>query len=317
MTKIIVLDGYVANPGDLSWQGFRELGEITIYDRTPKHLFLQRAKDATILITNKCKIGQNELEQLPNLKCICMLSTGYNNIDTAAARLRGVTVCNAVGYSTPSVAQHVFAMLLDLTNHVAFHNQSVQQNDWANSKDWSYSQKPVLELSGKTLGVYGLGRIGLQVAKIGLAFGMNVIATRKNMSHKAENIELVNLERLFSESDVLSLHAPLSRENQFIINKNTLQQMKTTALLVNTGRGGLVNEEDLKVALINKTISGAALDVLNDEPPMLNHPLLGLPNCIITPHHAWASFASRQRLLNIVEKNIKSFLDGQPINVVG
>lgn len=317
MTKIIVLDGYVANPGDLSWQGFRELGEITIYDRTPKHLLLQRAKDATILITNKCKIGQNELEQLPNLKCICMLSTGYNNIDTAAARLRGVTVCNAVGYSTPSVAQHVFAMLLDLTNHVAFHNQSVQQNDWANSKDWSYSQKPVLELSGKTLGVYGLGRIGLQVAKIGLAFGMNVIATRKNMSHKAENIELVNLERLFSESDVLSLHAPLSRENQFIINKNTLQQMKTTAFLVNTGRGGLVNEDDLKVALINKTISGAALDVLNDEPPMLNHPLLGLPNCIITPHHAWASFASRQRLLNIVEKNIKSFLDGQPINVVG
>lgn len=317
MKKIVILDGAVANSGDLSWENFETLGDITVYDHTPPNLIIERAKDATVIITNKCPVGANVINQLPNLKCICLLATGYNIINVSAAKANGIVVCNAVNYSTPSVAQHVFALLLHLTNHVALHNQEVHQNGWANRQQWAYWQVPILELSGKTLGLYGLGNIGSQVAKIGLAFGMKVIATRKNKHKKTDdNIKLVNVKQLFAESDVLSLHAPLTIDNQFIINKENLSIMKSTAFLINTGRGGLVNESDLKNALINGQIAGAALDVLNQEPPALNHPLLGLPNCIITPHQAWLSTASRQRLLDIVAGNVKAFLDGKPINLV-
>jgi len=249
------------------------------------------------------------------LKYIGLLATGYNNIDITAAKSQKVVVCNAVGYSSPSVAQHVFALLLELTNHVSLHSRSVHNNDWGNAKDWCYWNKPLIELEGKTLGVYGLGAIGKQVAKIGMAFGMKVIATRKNQQKLSlQGVVMVTEDQLFSESDVLSLHAPLSVSNQNIINASVFKKMKPSAFLINTGRGGLINEEDLKIALEKKQIAGAALDVLKEEPPRLDHHLLNVPNCLITPHHAWASKESRQRMIAMVVKNLKAFLDGKPVN---
>ncbi len=315
--NIVILDGFVANPGDLSWEGIQQHGNLQVYDRTKATQIYERAKEAHILIVNKCILNRTLLARLDQLQCICTLATGYNNIDIAAAKERGIVVCNAVGYSSPSVAQQVFALLLELTNRVGVHNESVQQNAWANSIDWSYCKSPLVELSGKTMGIYGLGKIGQEVAKIALAFGMSVIATRKNRTKpRPANIQLVALEQLFKESDVLSLHAPLSKENEGIINTQHLALMKSTAYLINTGRGGLVNELDLKKALLDGQIAGAGLDVLSQEPPPKDHLLLNVPNCLITPHHAWATSASRARLIQIVADNIKGFLEGKLQNVV-
>jgi len=259
--NIVILDGYVANPNDLSWEGIAKLGQLTIYDRTNDEHLLERAKDADILIINKRRLGRDVLYQLDKLKCICLLSTGYNSVDITAAKERGIKVCNAVGYSGTSVAQHVFALLLELTNNVGLHNISVQKNEWATSTDWCYWKSPIMELAGKTMGVYGLGKIGQEVAKIAIAFGMQVIATRKNLDKSNPlQIPLVPFEELIKKSDVLSLHAPLTNENEGIINKYHLSKMKSTAILINTGRGGLVNEVDLKEALLNGTIAGAGLD---------------------------------------------------------
>ncbi len=315
--NIVILDGFVANPGDLNWEGIRQHGNLQVYDRTNEPQIYERAKNANILIVNKCVLDKKILARLDQLQCICTLATGYNNIDIAAAKERGIVVCNAVGYSSPSVAQQVFALLLELTNRVGIHNESVQQNEWANSIDWSYWKSPLVELSGKTMGIYGLGKIGQEVAKIALAFGMKVIATRKNRTKPTPtDIELVTIDQLFKESDVLTLHAPLTKENEGIINTHNLSLMKSTAYLINTGRGGLVNELDLKNALLKKQIAGAGLDVLSQEPPPKDHLLLNIPNCLITPHHAWATSASRARLIEIVANNIKGFLDGELQNIV-
>ena len=315
--NIVVLDGYVSNPNDLSWDSIASLGHLTIYDRTSDIDLFERAKDADILITNKRQIGGKLIQRLEKLQCICLLSTGFNSVDIAAAKNNGITVCNAVGYSGSSVAQHVFALLLELTNNVGIHNASVQNNEWATSIDWCYWKNPIMELAGKTMGIYGLGKIGQEVAKIAIAFGMIVIATRRNWDKPNPlKIPLVTFEELLLESDVLSLHAPLGGNNGGIINEQTLSLMKPTAYLINTGRGGLVREKDLKAALINKTIAGAGLDVLSEEPPPPNHILLNIPNCIITPHNAWVSKESRARLIQIVADNIAAFLAGTPKNVV-
>ena len=315
--NIVILDGFVANPGDLSWEGIRQYGNLQVYDRTSEDLLYERAKEAHILIVNKCTLNGTLLARLDQLQCICTLATGYNNIDIVAAKEQGVIVCNAVGYSSPSVAQQVFALLLELTNRVGVHNESVQQNAWANSIDWSYWKSPLIELSDKTMGIYGLGKIGQEVAKIALAFGMKVIATRKDRTKPTPpNIQLVTIDQLFKESDVVTLHAPLTKENKGIINAHNLSLMKSTAYLINTGRGGLVNELDLKNALLTGKIAGAGLDVLSQEPPPKDHLLLNTPNCLITPHHAWATSASRARLIQIVANNIKGFLNGELQNVV-
>jgi len=315
--NIVILDGYVANPNDLSWKGIAKLGCLKVYNRTNDKDLFKRAKDAEILIINKRRLDRDLLYQLDKLKCICLLSTGYNSVDIIAAEERGIKVCNAVGYSGTSVAQHVFALLLELTNNVGLHNESVQQNEWATSTDWCYWKKPIMELADKTMGIYGLGKIGQEVAKIAIAFGMKVIASRKNQDKPNPlQIPLVSFGELIKESDVLSLHAPLTEENAGIINEQNLSDMKPTAILINTGRGGLVNEADLKVALLNGTIAGAGLDVLSEEPPPMSHPLLNIPNCIITPHNAWVSKESRERLIQIVADNIAAFLAGTPQNVV-
>ena len=317
MPKIVILDGRVANPNDLSWESISTQGDLEIYPRTSDDKLLKRAQDATVLIVNKRTLTEDTLKQLPHLKLICTLATGYNNIDVAAAKALNITVCNAVGYSSPSVAQHVFALLLELINRVGLHNEDVQQNGWANSVDWCYWKSPMIELAGKTMGIYGYGKIGQQVAEIALAFGMSVIAVRQSNKLPAnEKVQLVDLETLWTKSDIISLHAPLSTENEGIINGTSLSKMKTSTYLINTGRGGLVNEAHLKTALENGVIAGAGLDVLSQEPPPKNHILLGLKNCLITPHHAWTTRESRSRLIAIVAENIKAFLAGKPQNVV-
>ena len=315
--NIVILDGYTANPNDLSWDNIACLGTLSIYDRTSPEQLIERAKEAEILIINKCRIDRTLLSRLPQLKLICLSATGYNNIDIIAAKEKGVLVCNAANYGSASVAQHVFALILNHSNHVHLHNEGIHKGDWSQSIDWTYHQKPLIELAGQTLGIYGFGKIGQAVAKIALAFEMNVIAHRKNMTQSPPpNITYVDFETLLKESDFLSLNAPLTTENNQLINAENLAKMKKSSLLINTSRGGLINELELKFALENNIIAGAALDVLSSEPPAKNHPLLNCPNCVITPHHAWATRASRQRLLNIVAENIKAYLNGQPINVV-
>ncbi len=316
MKTIIVLDGIVANPGDLSWQPLHEYGEVIIYDRTPVELIVERAARANFILTNKCPLSGNVLKQLPNLEYIGLLATGYNNIDINAANDLGITVCNAVGYGTPSVAQHVFALILELTNQVGQHAKAVRDNKWATAKDWCFWNKPIIELKGKTLGIYGFGNIGKEVAKIGLAFGMHVIATRKNVDKGvSEGVTLVSTNELFENADFISLHAALNEENHHIIRTENIKKMKKSAFIVNTGRGGLINENDLRYALTTGQIAGAALDVLQQEPPIPDHPLSTLHNCIITPHHAWAAKESRERLLSIVFENIRSYVNGKPVNV--
>lgn len=314
---MVVLDGYTTNPGDLSWDGLRALGDLVVYDRTPPEQVTERSRDAVFLLVNKVKLDAKTLAGLPSLKCICVLATGYNNIDIIAAKQRGIAVCNARGYSTDSVAQHVFAMILAMVNQVAEHNAGVQQGIWLERKDFSFTLTPILELSGKTLGIYGLGQIGSRVASIGQTFGMQVIAHHKHPERDArEGVRFVDLDTLFGESDFLSLHAPLTPENQSLINADRLSQMKRTAYLVNTSRGGLIDETDLRQALISSQIAGAALDVLSKEPPDPGHPLLGLKNCLITPHNAWASKESRRRLLEETIKNVAAFLGGKARNEV-
>ncbi len=317
MKKIVILDAYVTNPGDLSWEAIEGLGSVTIYDRTASNDIIGRAIDAEVIVTNKCVFTKEIMAALPSLKCICLLATGYNNVDIEAARSQGITVCNAVGYSTLSVAQHVFALLLSMTNYVEIHNQSVHKGAWAGATNWSYRLGTLHELQGKTLGIYGFGTIGQNVADIGLAFGMNVIATKRKMSgFSYPKVKMVSEDELLSQSDVLSLNAALSDENRHFINKDTLSKMKSEAILINTARGPLINEADLAEALRNGIISGAGLDVLSEEPPQNDNPLYNTKNCIITPHISWASLQSRERLIDIVTQNIRSYINGNPINTV-
>ena len=317
MRNIVILDGYVTNPGELSWKEIESLGSVEIYDRTASEDIVSRAKNAEIIVTNKCVFTKEIMASLPALKCICLLATGYNNVDIKAATAQGITVCNAVGYSTKSVAQHVFALILAITNKVAEHNVSVHDSKWAHSEDWSYRLGPLEELHGKALGIYGFGTIGQKVADIGLAFGMNIIATKRKMEgFSYNNVKLISEDELLQQSDYLSLNAALSKENTHFINRDSLSKMKAEAIIINTARGPLVNESDLADALRNDTIRGAALDVLSDEPPKKDNPLFNIKNCIITPHISWASLQSRKRLINIVAKNIESYINGNPINTV-
>lgn len=316
MSSIVILDAYTMNPGDLSWETLRSLGDLTIYDRTRKDQIVERAKSAEIILSNKALLDQSILEQLPDLKCICVTATGYNNVDVAFANSKGISVSNVVGYAAPAVAQHVFAMVLSMTNQFKQHSDGVRSGKWSTAKDWCYWDSPIMELAGKTLGILGFGKIGQQVAKIAMAFDMNIIAHHKYPKRdKMEAVQFVTIDTLFKKSDILSLHAPLNDETKEIINLANLSKMKTSSILVNTGRGGLVNESDLCKALEEGKIAGACLDVLSQEPPKATNVLLNAPNCMISPHQAWASLESRQRLLDGVIENVKAYLSGNPRNV--
>lgn len=315
--NIVVLDGRTLNPGDLSWAPLEALGPCRIYEFTPAEAIVERSREAEVLLVNKVVLSGAVLSQLPNLKCICVTATGYNNIDLEEARKRGIPVCNAVGYSTESVAQHVFALLLALTNRVYLHHVSVEAGEWQRRPDFSYTLHTLPELSGQAFGIYGFGRIGQRVADLAQAFGMHILATHKHPERDARpGVEFVDLETLFQRSDVISLHAPLSDANREIVNRGLLQQMKPSAFLINTGRGGLIQEADLKHALQQGQLAGAGLDVLSVEPPSEGNVLTTAPNCLITPHLAWATQAARQRLMEITLDNIRAYQAGAPQNVV-
>ncbi len=308
--NIVILDAYVANPGDISWNPISDLGELTRYDRSSNDEVVERAKDADVVIVNKTRLTQEHIDQLPNLKLICLLATGMDNVAVDYAESKGIEVKNAKGYGSSAVAQQVFALILELTNHVALHNQSVQDLEWTHNADWCYWKSGITELSGKTLGIYGLGAIGSTVARIGEAFGMKIAITSNHAkTSDYPNWNIVELEKLFILSDIISLHAPLTSQNKEIVDQSLLTKMKPSALLINTGRGALINEHDLRDVLLQKEVAGAALDVLSEEPPGKDHPLLGLDNCLITPHHAWAAKESRVRLIEIVAQNIKTFYE--------
>ena len=314
--KIVVLDGYTLNPGDLSWEEIEKLGDCTIYDRTSPELTIQRAKDAEAIFTNKVILNSELIHQLPKLKFIGVLATGYNVVDIEAAKEAGITVTNIPAYSTTSVAQMVFSHILHFVQNVSVHATSVSAGDWAKSIDFTYRKSPQIELAGKTLGIIGFGQIGKAVAKIGLAFGMKIIYNNRSTKKVDFEATQVDLNTLLSRSDFISINCPQTIENTGFINKTALEKMKTTAFLVNTGRGPLINEQDLADALNNGKIAGAGLDVLSAEPASPDNPLPKAKNCFITPHIAWATIEARTRLMNIATDNLKAFAQGNPINVV-
>ena len=312
--NIVITDGYTLNPGDLSWKEIESLGEVSYFDQSSSADISTRCRDAEIIITNKTPINRDIIFNSSKLKMIAVTATGYNIIDIAAAQERNIVVCNVPEYGTWSVAQHAFALLLELSNHVGKHSQSVQNGDWVKAIDWCYSLTPIIELKDKILGVVGLGKIGNQVSRIAQAFGMKIQYFRGQPENL--NATSVSLERLFETSDFISLHCPSRSDNERFVNKVLLSRMKPSAFLINTSRGQLINEEDLADALNNKILAGAALDVLSKEPPLQTNPLLHAKNIIITPHNAWISFEARQRILVITIKNILGFLNGEPINIV-
>ncbi len=316
MIKLTVLDGHAANPGDLSWDIFKDIAQLTVYERTPQNLVIERIADSDAIILNKIQITEEILNSCPKLKYIGVAATGYNVVDTNSCREHGVTVTNIPSYSTDSVAQHVFAFILNFTNRVSVHSISVNNGDWIKNPDFCYWLNPLQELNGKTLGIYGFGSIGQKVAQIAHAFGMKVIISVHNSNSFTGKEETVALNELFSSSDFLTLHAPLTNETSQVVNKNTLSLMKKTAYIINTARGGLVNENDIKYFLENNLIAGFAADVINEEPMSKTCPLFNVKNCVLTPHIAWAPKETRQRLLGILHENLKSFLSGKPVNVV-
>lgn len=315
--KITVLDGFGLNPGDLSWDGMDELGELTVYDRTAPEDTYGRSKDSEILITNKTRLDAELIARLPKLKYIGVLATGYNVVDTDAAHARGVTVTNIPAYSTMSVAQQVFALLLAITNRVEHYTADNREGRWNRNADFCYWDTPLTELAGKTFGIVGLGNIGQAVARIALAFGMKVIAsTSKQQSQLPEGIEKKELPDIFAQSDVMTLHCPLTADTERMVNTSTLSLMKPNAILINTGRGPLIDEEAVAVALKNGRLGGFGADVLSSEPPSEDNPLLSAPNAYITPHIAWATREARERLMNIAVGNLAAFLSGEPRNAV-
>jgi len=309
--KIVILDGYTENPGDLSWDGFAALGELTVYDHTPVDEIVSRIGGAEIVITNKTPITAQTFEACPQIRYVGVLATGYNVVDTAAARERGIVVANVPTYGTAAVAQHTFALLLELCHHVGAHNAAVQQGRWTNGRDFCFWDYPLTELGGKTMGIIGYGRIGRAVADIGRAFGMNVLACS---AHGGEGT--VPMEDVLTQSDVISLHCPLTQDNEKLINRVTISRMKDGVIIINTARGQLIDEEALREALLSGKVSGAAVDVASVEPIRADNPLLGLDNCIVTPHIAWAPKESRQRLMDVAVSNLASFLKGEPANNV-
>jgi len=315
--KIVVLDGYTLNPGDLSWDGLRALGECAIYDRTPPELTVERAREATVVLTNKVIVGREQMAQLPDMRYIGVLATGYNIVDTAAARERGIPVTNVPEYGTRSVAQMTFALLLELAQHVGHHAQTVREGRWTESPDFCYWDYPLVELAGKTMGIVGIGRIGRAAAELALAFGMTVLAHDVNTPPSLPaGVRMTELETLLRESDVVSLHCPLTAENQGLINAERLGLMKPTAFLINTSRGPLIVARDLADALNSSRLAGAGVDVLPVEPPPADNPLFTAKNCLVTPHIAWATGAARARLMDTVVENLRAFLAGKAQNVV-
>ncbi len=316
--KIVVLDGYAANPGDLDWGALEALGELVVHDRTPPSEVIDRAAGAEAVLTNKVVLSREIIAALPQLRYIGVLATGVNVVDLAAARDRGIVVTNVPGYSTPSVAQTTFALLLELTQQVGHHAHLTRWGRWSESPDFSFWDRPLVELSGLTLGLVGYGAIARQVARIGEAFGMGVIVhTRSPEKYPGEPVRFVDLKTLFADSDVVSLHCPLTEETRGLVNRERLATMKPSAYLINTGRGPLIDEEALAAALKEQLLAGAGLDVLSQEPPPGGNPLLTAPNCFVTPHIAWATRASRVRLLAEVAENLKAFQRKAPRNVVG
>jgi glycerate dehydrogenase len=313
--EIIVLDGHTLNPGDLDWHAVEALGELTVHDRTPRELVVERAAEADIVLTNKTVISSDDIAALPRLRFIGVLATGCNVVDTAAARARGILVCNVPGYGTASVAQHVFALLLELTQRTVQHAGPVRDGRWSSCPDFCYWDFPLVELAGRTLGIIGYGSIGEAVAGIGRAFGMNVLASARR-TRNAEGVEFVSTDEIFRRADVVTLHCPLTDDTCGLVNAARIAKMKPGAFLINTGRGPLVVEQDLADALNSGRLAGAALDVLSVEPPPPDNPLLSARNCLITPHIAWATRAARMRLMDVVVENLRSFLAGKPQNVV-
>lgn len=316
--KIVVLDAFVANPGDLQWDALAAFGELTVYDRTEPGDIVACCGGAQAVFTNKVVLDADVLDALPELKFVGVLATGYNNVDIAAAVRHGITVCNVPAYSTDSVAQLVFALLLELTNRVGDYNRSVAGGDWGSCADFSYTLSPITELAGKTMGIYGLGNIGRRVARIAHAFGMKVISpTSQSSESLPEYVEKTTFDHMLQLSHVISLNAPLTGSNRGLFGHEVLGRMRRGAYLINTARGPLVDEAALAEALRSGHLGGAAVDVLGCEPPRDGSPLIGCPNCIVTPHIAWQSVEARRRLICESVENLRAWRDGHPRNVVG
>jgi glycerate dehydrogenase len=316
--KIVILDGYTLNPGDLNWDELKKLGDVTIYDRTPTDKVIERASGAEVIFTNKTPVNEEAINSLPDLKFIGVLATGYNIVNTEAAKSKGIIVSNVPGYGTASVVQMTFALLLELCLHVQEHSESVRAGKWARSADWSFWDFPLVELSGKTIGIIGFGNIGQKVADVATAFGMNIMGNSRtwtDQSHR-HNFRWAKVPQLIAQSDVVSIHCPLFPETKGLINKDSLQTMKRSAFLLNTSRGPIMVDEDVADALNNDVIAGAGIDVLSVEPPAKNNPLFNAKNCIITPHISWATKESRIRLMNTTVSNLSAFINGHPVNVV-
>ena len=315
--KIVILDAYTANPGDLSWEPLKEIGELTVFDRTMPEETVARAAEAEIVLTNKVILGLKEMEQLPHLKYIGVLGTGYNVVDVDAAHQRGIVVTNVPAYSTESVAQMVFAHLLTVTNRTEHYARQNREGRWTNNPDFCYWDTPLPELYGKTFGIVGLGNIGRRVAQIALAFGMKVQAlTSKQADALPEGVQKVGLAELLATSDVLSLHCPLTPDTRCLINAQTLSQMKSSAILINTGRGPLINDADVAQALAEGRLAAYCVDVLTNEPPLADNPLLTQSNAYLTPHIAWATGEARKRLLAVAIENVRAFVQQHPQNMV-
>jgi len=316
--NIVILDGYTENPGDLSWEGFEKLGTLTVYDRTPDDEILHRIRDTEIVITNKTPLTAETIAACPKMKYIGVLATGFNVVDTEAAENRGIPVTNIPTYGTAAVAQFAMALLLEICHHVWHHSETVHAGKWTKNPDFCYWDYPLIELDGKTMGIIGFGRIGQAVGKLAQAFGMKILAydAYQNPELENEHCRYADLDELLRESDVISLHAPLLPDTEGIINKDSIAKMKDSVIILNNSRGPLIVEKDLREALDSGKVYAAGLDVVSSEPIQADNPLLGAKNCIITPHISWAPRESRQRLMDIAVNNLKSFLDGNPVNVV-
>lgn len=313
--KIVVLDGYALNPGDLSWQGFEGLGDLVVYDRTPIECVDQRIAEADVVITNKTPLSREQLLKHSSIKYIGVLATGYNVVDIATAHAQDIVVTNVPTYGTDSVAQFVFALLLEVCHHVGVHNQSVHRGEWTQAEDFCYWQHPMMELAGKTIGIFGYGRIGRRVAEIAKAFHMNVLVHTRT-PQADPSVSFVDAKILFERSDIISLHCPLVDATRGMINEHTLKMMKASAILINTARGPLVDQEAICQALDAHEIAYYAADVVDVEPMQADHIFLNQKRCLITPHIAWAPFEARQRLMQVAVKNLEAFLAGEPIHTV-
>lgn len=313
--NIVIIDGYTLHSHDIDRHYFDSLGTVVFHDRTPPERIIERCQDASIVVTNKVPFSAETLAALPKLNMIAVAATGYNIIDIAAAKRQGIVVCNVPTYGTASVAQHIFALLLELSNHVGRNSHAVKQGAWHQAEDWCFSAKPLIELADKTLGIVGLGRIGLQTARIAQAFGMKVCYHARSPKQH-DDMQALSLEDLFTTSDFVALCCPATAENSGFVNKALLRKMKPTAYLINASRGQLIVESDLATALHEGVLAGAALDVLSQEPPSADNPLIQAPNCLITPHNAWMSLEARQRIAQTVYQNIEGFLHGKPLGQV-